>query len=1086
MRSAHQGSGMRRVIHSNPLAAAAMTVLLSSASLFADLVVQTDGAIRAGRIVSDQPDRIVLLAAGSSGPRRKTIERKDIQAILGGPAELERIGSCDRPADLLQWANDYWHTGFELLALRCIRAEIRLAGAVPPQPVQGATPLVAGLRDRMALRIWASTLNPVDATGLLRLADWAEAASLPVESRQFVRRAWRTGQARTQVLQAAQRRGLTLESPLRVDLTPSLLRPLIEPSVPDEGEFVSPPSDHVFVTLPFRYSQSAAGLALSRGGLRGKDARSLIGLRTLRVRDGAPILEPVPQEPIYEKLDFRLDPEGAFLVALRNTTPPALPPGTPGKAPRPSGREKVVVPTGWAALVFAVPKSTNQLSFEWPNQQEEVIDLSFLGQGFDPGFEADVGNPESPGLRRLVGLVESGMSAAHTASAVLALARLARLRPQLNAAQNPVALERVETAVLRAGGHDGPEVAEAAWRYFIEGEAVLPATAAALAASPVDLRLRWIALIDHLALRTSRQDCERAAALLGPLLRSADPQVCDAVWDVWLTLEPGATRHLPANISDAARVLLLARLDLVKSEAHAGALVRALLGTLRPGDGALLAEQIGRFQISLGPADAPILEQFHDLSDSASRADFLTVLRAMDLRDAVYTRPFRDMMDEAAGPRSDPSVAEAAFRLAIQLARRSLDGACGDPFPLACPRRIDDPAIAAVARAAVAGSAATRLQAMELLLAFGFVEEAARGLDAEGIDESMRVELLRVLAPGEQQSFALPTRTALLGFVVRPDWPATAQAALDLLTRRAAVQSPSLVWQGRAALRTGIDIRELARAARASPSPASGHSLRWLSSLTRLSQQERARFADQADEPAAALELQRADQRRSRLVDGDYGVLAVVETTAALRDLAAPSESEVSTDEPRPLLGPAWAAPCRTTVLLPALRLELAEDREEFTVHLGDEVIGAGRPLDQPRALAGPLARRPILETASEPGFVGDRPEPRDHTLPNDAETISIGPLALPALASQPSPTGVMELRLGPLLQSAASSFRGAAAPALAQLTSAAPNERVMHLGYVQFGAFCGWLDRRPLPSAARRGDVHLLNVMIVIEPMDR
>jgi hypothetical protein len=245
-----------------------------------------------------------------------------------------------------------------------------------------------------------------------------------------------------------------------------------------------------------------------------------------------------------------------------------------------------------------------------------------------------------------------------------------------------------------------------------------------------------------------------------------------------------------------------------------------------------------------------------------------------------------------------------------------------------------------------------------------------------------------------------------------------------------------------------------------------GSSMRWLCELTHVTPQERLRLTALLDDEAKKHELEQADQRRSRLVDGTYGVLVVVETTTALRDLDP--ESNPATPEQPPSRRAAWSAPVRDTVVLPLVRMELADQREEFTIRLGNATIGEGRPLQEARPLAGPGARRPILETLPDIEFVGLPPEPVEGTPAPNSETapVAIGPLALPLLASAPSDAGSLTLKLDEFL-SIAGETNGDPGPEVSQLVKILPKPYPLYLGYVQFGSYCGWGARRRNPAPA-------------------
>ena len=234
------------------------------------------------------------------------------------------------------------------------------------------------------------------------------------------------------------------------------------------------------------------------------------------------------------------------------------------------------------------------------------------------------------------------------------------------------------------------------------------------------------------------------------------------------------------------------------------------------------------------------------------------------------------------------------------------------------------------------GAPDTRIAAMEILVRAGFAEEAVRGVVAGVKDgrEQDRVFLkfLDRLGPESQYDGML----SFMALLLRPEWHSSAQYVVTRLKQRAAGTDEANRWRVLVAAKSGADFGSLSDSSLQLEPPLSVGVLAWLYHLTHASPQERKRLTAARGTQSRIELLRDIDFRRGQLVDGLYGVAAIVETVSVV-------------DKAKRRL--VWSRPRREMITLPALSLRLRGDDNSYVVTWNDRTIGSGVALDRPQPI---------------------------------------------------------------------------------------------------------------------------------------
>lgn len=619
----------------------------------------------------------------------------------------------------------------------------------------------------------------------------------------------------------------------------------------------------------------------------------------------------------------------------------------------------------------------------------------------------------------------------------------------------------------------------------------------------------------------------RAASLLQSILRSTDAIVCAEALDLLMALPAAVNDWKFMRFASApAQGEALSRIHEIKDEVAASRLLAALMLSARPEIAQDVAREARTLGLRVQDAESAVLAQWDEFDSDERRAAFLSVLRGIALGELVYSPRFSRIIAEAR--EGSELLREAAANLLIAQLRLRREN-CGfeflkkgdtsgrrgnsmhssadvaeakrsdiepvhdllrrrGPFPLMIDPASIDPLVVGVAETARAGRRPLRREAIRALLDLGYADDAAKALmqrrDAEsGSEGTAELEkLLRSLAADPEYSdcYAL---LSLYAQLLRPGFEAHAAGIIDHLSAIAAATPSEDRWRIRAAIKSGIDLQAMDELARNLPPPASYGVERWLIELCHMTQQDRQRLLSADSAADRTKRLSQINLRRGRLVDGRYGGLAVIAVTTRVE-----AASTVTAGQP-----PRWHLSRRITIPLPTMTLHAKEHDDGIEVRWQDNVIGEGRVMEQALPIRAARAYFPVLQASLNWWDVARmKPVESDEEQPS-AEDI-FGPLRLPSHKVLRSPTpGTMTLNVSGILRDA---IREAGILREENLDELVPPSHLVTVRYRIFGCFSGTGsdvfpgyyppdDKDVSRVKEQKGDMHLLNVMIVLEKVD-
>ena len=818
--------------------------------------------------------------------------------------------------------------------------------------------------------------------------------------------------------------------------------------------------------------------------------------------------------------------------------------------------------TGAAAILLEVAETAERLSFEWPSGVQESIDLAYLRRVRDIGIDKAPPQPSKKDSSwTSISVVADALAQVRGPSgamAALAIERLARFRDRLVAESDKLDIDEevlsawsddVDSAIIAAALRDEERVRVAAWRYFCtypEGQAAtafIGETLDHFAEAEPEVQARWVQLVafglgvedggiwwrqtagiqprpsEHASRDAKTPVVNRtlAIALLGALLRSEDGAVTWEAMKLLTALKPPPKDWgFLEEASIAGQRAALAQVTELGDRTIATILIDALIVSARPET----APEIAEAARTLGAAnrrsaeaqDHPndlLLAQWWSLHPPSRKPAFLNALCGIDLGDGVYGRRFADVIENATS--SDGAARDAAYRLLIAQLRHRRDNvekamegtiAAHGPFPLILARSANDPLTQGVIAATQAAGPEVRVDALRALLESGYAERAAACLmdaySANDEREAVLDELIPLLNTGHRDAVL-----AMLGAILNHRCEASAGGILDQLSRTIASVDHTEQWRVFAAVKAGVHLVELDEIGLRLGPPTANAVLRWLHALGHMSPQDRQRLAASRDPAERGQRLAQINFRRGQLVDGQYGVVAVVSISrrSAVADQQQRSDSAESANEAKSSsTADRWGSPKQITVTLEPLVLETRVDEETFKVRWGERTIGEGRILQQVQPIRGPAAYLPAVETAGPWGPPQARAAPQeaiaDVVDDSAAAPRPVGPPRLPHRTPlDRGAPGTMTLDIAAYL---ASALKAQGVFAEDDLKGVIPDAYRITLRYGVFGSFYGCGPRRTpwqetLTAAADAppappqppGSHFLLNVMLVAERMD-
>lgn len=816
---------------------------------------------------------------------------------------------------------------------------------------------------------------------------------------------------------------------------------------------------------------------------------------------------------------------------------------------------------GRIALIVEINADDLDLHLQWADGHEDVIDLVFLrtiraapvARRVDDALRrvstASSRDDSDSGASTL--LVNSPvisdslaqLSGPSGAMAAVTVEWLSRLRDELMRRDSSADVLKaawktsVDVPVMIAAGREEDPVRVAAWRYFCTQSVldvprpVPPETLRALAEADEAIQADWLRLIDcavgggrcsfwwddrigardpqsveqHLGSAVRVIRIQRVASVIQTLLQSDDAVICAGAMRLLEALGPGATDwSFLESASLAAQRLALGQVVETRNTTTATGILMALILGAREEIASDIAAAAQTLDLDFERPGELLLSQWWALRESSKKVAFLRVLEGIDLRDAVFSTRFVELVRDAADGNNDMRYAALQF-LVAQL-RRSRDRSL-DPvrrvdtnhqatasvrrygaFPMLVSPSSDNPLITGASRAVNMGDAELRLEALIALIEQGFGACAAEAFLAARFTDAEQVRLIgRLLEHGAVAG--TDALAAFLGAVASSGSAATASACLDGLTQFAATVPPAEAWRLRAALKTGANLGRLGERSTDLSGPAAGAAHRWLYALGHMTAQDRQRMSAAQGEKQRSERLEQTNLRRGRLADGAYGVLAVLTIS---RPVIRQDHRESTGFAAPPPAGPRWGLPKRITVQLAPVTLQTTDAGDRITAYCDGSLIGEGRLVDRPMPIRPPRAYFPVLSDDPHWWLRAGYESTRDFRRPNsETDEVETGPLLLPDLPPQESPgTGKISLALTDYLRRELSRCEELAG---VNVDSLVPKDYRITVRYGLFGCYSGCgtrrypdIDlRRLTPAELENPPQHLINMMLVLERME-
>jgi hypothetical protein len=1055
-----------------------VVVFAFARSVEAELVELTDGRFHAGHIIEETPTQLRLTTGDAAGSHAITLPRNTIRQVYRDLDEAQQIGQCTDEDQLRQWAAAYFHADLAANATQCVERLFKIAPRVGDAPLKrGAKPFLA-FWNRAVLRQRILPITKPDVRDHVELARWAWAADLRDEAAYHLRQGWCKKRDSASVMKYAKTWDVTLESWVRPDLRPSMETSLFTDAIVDDRSTVTARPGTQFLQIPLRYDATRGDRLLSKSVVRGKERRSYYGIRVSDRAPGRSGLETDRNPVIHERVELASKPGVGPQLTLKNN----LGPREAGEEDAPRQRlrtpSQTVRPSGWAVLVLEVPQRDKTITLHWDDGGFETIRLDYLRESVGAMLDPKLRAPES----RMIGEAIAQLERPSASMAELAVIQLAWLRQQISPNGLAAWTSRVEPAVLKVATRVERHLKIAAWDYFSQMESSSPAALRALGGMDNAVHLAWIEVFREQVFAAEGDVPAMTVPMLTAILRSKDQAVCGAAIERLLKLGPDVDWRLIGTASETAQLAALDRVHLLKGP-QAARMLTTLMKAVRKTSADKIARYAESIQMHLTDPRDPVLSQWRHLEDSDERCALLTILESVDLGDLVYSRPIGDIIRESLDAGCDPAVREAMFSFVVGQMRRRLKvlqepGGGLHGFPVLVDAKSRDPILMALTEAAARSAPPLRDEALSVLLALGYAQAAEVALLATIEKPGDLDERIKALI-GREEIARSDGLLAMFGRLLDEKHESSARRILSHLS---SVVAPADVsrWRVYAALKAGVDLKELAALTVSRHPLITGPAERWLFALGHLTPQDRERFTAPMDARQRIERLERIDARRARLVAGEYGAIAIVETTLFCEEALHEDDELLAGSMMR------WRVPRRSTLTLPPMTFRMEASTDTYGVFCEGKQIGRGtiRITAPPRGLLDPASFSIRLADA-KPQWLGRDgwgwPSPVDFGRPEES---AIGSVMLGSRPVRNTPTpGTMTLDVTDLLR--------AALPDVDLATSdkpeiVDPRRCRITLRYAAFASYYGVGTTRPLPMDRRvTGKLHLINFMLVLEKLD-
>ncbi len=825
----------------------------------AALIELTDGNFHVGRIIEETSAQFRLKTGDAAGSREVTVLRGAIRHVFRDIEEVQRIARCTDAALLRQWSAAYFHAEMSANATQCVELALKVSPRVGDAPLEHGTRPFLAFWNRSILRRRSAQIEELGARDHVKLARWARAADLNEEAAYHLRQGWCMKRDSSNAIKLAKKWNVPLESWMRPDLRPVTGMSLFSNTISDDGTRVPARRGTQFLQIPLRYDAARGERVLSKSVVRGKERRSFYGVRVLDRAPGRHGNDTDRHPAVHERVALISKAGGRPQLALKNNLAPRAADAQDVPRVRLRSPSRTVWPSGWAMLVLEVPLRDETVTLHWDDGGFETIRLDYLRESGSAMLDPKHRGAES----RAVGEAIAQIERPSASMAELALVQLSWLRSQI--AQNVLSAwtARVEPAVLRAVTRVEPHVKAAAWRYFSRLGSTSPAALQSLGGMNKLVHMAWVEVIrEHLP--TGEDDAPAMMVpMLTAILRSEDRAVCDAAIDTLLTLRLEIDWSLIGGASETAQLAALGRIRSLPRQQAARMLV-TLMKAVRKTSADKIAAYAESLQMRLADPRDPILLQWRRLKDSDERRALLTILESVDLGDLIYSLPVGEIIRESLDADSDPSVRSAMFSLVISQMRRRLDaqresGGDSHGFPVLVHVKSRDPILTALTEAA-RGDSPLRDEALSVLLRLGYAQSAESALLATIEKPGDLERRIQVLA-GRAELAESDGLLAMFGRLLNGKHESSARRILSHLSGVAA-RADVPRWRVRAAIKAGVDFKELAALTVARHPLVAGPAERWLFGLGHLTDPDRERFTGTAGpRPSGFVRAHRSTRR---------------------------------------------------------------------------------------------------------------------------------------------------------------------------------------------------------------------------------
>ncbi|MFQ5501894.1 MAG: hypothetical protein ACE5EQ_06285 [Phycisphaerae bacterium] len=1068
-----------------PAIVATMIGALSTTPASADLLRLQDGKFHAGRILEEDDARIQFKTGTRSGPLELSLEKSEIAQIYRMLDEAQQIDQVMDANRLQNWAAAYFHAELESPAIQCVRRAWKLNPDIGKKPLGEGSAGFQTFWNRMIFRELDSGLPIRDAATMLNLARWAREAGLDLETAHAIRNAWCHDRSSKQIRELAESWQVNLESWAEVDLTSGLTVSLFTSNLRDDGNLVTAGAGKHFLSIPILYDRDAGPRVLSKSVLSGKERRAFYGFRII---SGPPERQPVDSlqgGTVYERVELKQDGDPARRLILKNNLSPRISQEEGPSRERLKARAEGVRASGWALLIVETSMRARNITLSWGDGGFETIDLAYLRNVGRPLLDASRRTPESPEIK--ASLDRLGHNSGATAA--LALTQLAAVQSLLPAEKREAWAARVDTAIVSTASRLEWQVRHAVWEYFTGQETVSPAALRALRTKNASIKSGWINMIQSHVEDSDTHSRKIAMQLLCAILHSKDKSICQSAMDTLLILGIEIDWNLVSTASETARLAALDRIERLPREEAARMLI-ALMGSVTRSSADPLARSARSLNLILSDPRDPILTQWSSLKRREDRRALLTVLSSIDLGDLIYSRSFDAIMRDATSPDEHARLRAEAFTTIIEQSRRRASSSSlrevgsprGAAFPVLVQMDVTDPVLRTLTEATESGPPSLQRDALAALLLEGYAEQAEKALLAGRREAGELDDLLQSLMAREDVA-ECNGLLALLGRLLSREHIGSAGRIFSHLSDIVARNPASERWRILAAVKSGVNIKELNELVVSLRPSRAVTASRWLHRLGHLTPQDRQRLAASHDPEVRLEQLKRIDQRRAKIVDGRYGVIAVIEICVAQPIDSPPDEDNLGMHSVR------WHVPRRTTMILPTLTIRSDDADNTYRVLWGDRLVGLGVPRARNLSIRGPGAFsfrlvNPGPELLGEHGWgwpVSQRFGPPD----DPRDFAALGPAILPGnrpVLKKPT-ADFMTLKLTDYLRAAV------VASGLIKQEEAVnfvPDGYAMTLRYAAFASYTGVGKTRPPPQKEpTAGHRHLLNMMLLLERID-